>query len=72
MLTYFVFRFILGANVNIVNLLVAIENWKGENTTGCGTYAGRAGAQKVFISQVSTSNIQIARLPINRTKTMNH
>lgn len=60
------------ANANIVNLLVAIENWKGENTMGCGTYADRAGAQKVFISQVLTSNIQIARLPINRTKTMNH
>lgn len=48
-----------------VNLVAANANWQAVNTTGSGIYAGRLGAQKVFFSEIPTSKVLVARLPIN-------
>lgn len=48
-----------------VNLLAANANWLLVNTTGCGIYAGRAGALKVYVSDISTTKVLVARVPIN-------
>lgn len=49
-----------------VNLIAANANWLFVNTTGSGIYHGRAGALKVYVSsEVSTTKVLIARVPIN-------
>lgn len=47
-----------------VNLLGANANWLLGNTTGSGIYGGRAGALKVFVSEISTSKVLVAKVPI--------
>lgn len=53
------------AYANNVNLLASNVNAFRINTTGSGIYHGRAGALKLFTSEISTTKVLVAKVPID-------